>query len=71
MPTGRPWEPGLLVPLRVPELRLEATLMVSEVTVDIDRTSAKSRLTLVRPDSYSARPEPFEDAVPVGLESLL
>lgn len=58
LPDGDPWEPGLLVPVRIPPLEIDGDLIIRSVDLSYGPGQGyQTTLTLTRPDAYRRSPE--------------
>lgn len=55
-PDGTPWPVNAFLRLRSPSIGVDADLLISEVTFNMDETGSTTQLTLKRPDAF--KPEP-------------
>ena len=57
------WEPGLVVPVRIPPLELDTELVIRSVRCTFDATGTQTQLSLARPGAYEPEQqlEPSQD----------
>lgn len=56
VPGGPLWEPGLLVPVRSPWLRMDGVMVIRQVTYERGESGTTSKLEIVSPQAFAPEP---------------
>lgn len=67
---GPLWEPGLLVPVRIPPLEIDSELVIRSVRCSFDGTGTQTQLSLARPGAYEPE-QKLDPAADVGRPWLI